>query len=164
MNILSVNNLSKIGRETPLFTGVTFGLDSGDKAAIIGKNGTGKSTLLNVIAGVLVPDEGIVVMNKDAGVSYLSQNPAFVPEDTIRDHIFKSKSVKLETIREYEDLCLLMADGLTNAQQKMFDERTELNRKIREQARRESFIDLVTDKISNVASLELNYQDKKIIE
>jgi ATP-binding cassette subfamily F protein uup len=124
MNILSVNNLSKIGRETPLFTGVTFGLDSGDKAAIIGKNGTGKSTLLNVIAGVIVPDEGTVVMNREAGVSYLSQNPAFVSGDTIRNHIFKSKSVKLETIREYEDLCLLMADGLTAIQQKRFDELT----------------------------------------
>ena len=53
---------------------------------------------------------------------------------------------------------------LRKEKQKMFDERTELNRKIREQARRESFIDLVTDKISNVAPLELNYQDKEIIE
>lgn len=53
---------------------------------------------------------------------------------------------------------------LRKEKQKMFDERTELNRKIREQARRESFIDLVTDKISNVAPLELNYQDKELIE
>ena len=53
---------------------------------------------------------------------------------------------------------------LRKEKQKMFDERTELNRKIREQARRESFIDLVSDKISNVAPLELNYRDKEIIE
>ena len=53
---------------------------------------------------------------------------------------------------------------LRKEKQKMFDERTELNRKIREQARRESFIDLVTDQISNVAPLQLNYKNKDIIE
>ena len=62
MNILSVNNLKKIGREESLFSGVTFGLNEGDKAALIGRNGTGKSTLLNTIAGVLQPDDGNIVI------------------------------------------------------------------------------------------------------
>ena len=75
MNILSISNLAKFGRESPLFTGVTFGLNEGEKAAIIGRNGTGKSTLLSTIAGVLEPDEGTVVINKESGVSFLSQNP-----------------------------------------------------------------------------------------
>ena len=92
MNLLSVKELSKIGREAPLFTGVTFGLDEGDKAALIGRNGTGKSTLLNCIAGVLAPDSGQAVFNKDAGVSFLPQNPVFNPEDTIREHIFSRKA------------------------------------------------------------------------
>ncbi|MCR4938652.1 MAG: ABC-F family ATP-binding cassette domain-containing protein [Treponemataceae bacterium] len=92
MNLLSVKELSKIGREAPLFTGVTFGLDEGDKAALIGRNGTGKSTLLNCIAGVIVPDEGQAIFNKDAGVSFLPQNPEFNPEDTIREHIFSRKT------------------------------------------------------------------------
>ena len=105
MNILSINNLAKIGREKPLFTGVSFGIQEGEKAALIGRNGTGKSTLLATIAGVLVPDEGTVVINKDAGVSYLPQTPVFNSEDTIREHIFKSKSPKLEVIREYEEIC-----------------------------------------------------------
>ncbi|MBQ3670940.1 MAG: ABC-F family ATP-binding cassette domain-containing protein [Treponema sp.] len=110
MNILSINNLAKIGREAPLFTDVTFGMDAGDKAAVIGRNGTGKSTLLATIAGALTPDEGTVVLNKSAGVSYLSQNPAFNPENTIREHIFASHSPKLEKIREYEEICDQMAD------------------------------------------------------
>ena len=124
MNILSINNLSKMGREAPLFKEVTFGLNEGDKAAIIGRNGTGKSTLLNVIAGVLPADDGQITINKLSGVSYLSQNPEFDGKNTIREHIFKSESPKLKIIKEYEDLCEKMADGLTNGQQKRFDELT----------------------------------------
>lgn len=110
MNILSINNLAKIGREKPLFTEVTFGIQEGEKAALIGRNGTGKSTLLNTIAGVLTPDEGTVVINKEAGVSFLPQNPPYNQNDTIRDHIFKSDSPKLKIIREYSTLCQKLSD------------------------------------------------------
>lgn len=123
MNILSVKNLKKIGREQPLFSDVTFGLNEGDKAALIGRNGTGKSTLLNTIAGVLEPDEGNVVINKDSGVSFLPQNPPFNAEDTIREHIFKSKSEKLKIINEYLSLCeKLGSDNGEGYIQKRFDE------------------------------------------
>ena len=111
MNILSINNLSKIGREKPLFTGVTFGIQEGEKAALIGRNGTGKSTLLATIAGVLQPDEGTVVINKEAGLSYLPQTPAVNENDTIREHIFKNHSPKLDVIREYEEICEEMAQA-----------------------------------------------------
>src|SRR5574344_972562 len=124
MNLLSVSNLSKLGREEPLFTGVTFGLDEGDKASIIGKNGTGKSTLLNTIAGVLQPDEGTVTLNKEAGVSYLPQNPVFNETDTIRDHIYKSHSPKLEIIRQYEDVCAQMEADRSVGLQNKFQELT----------------------------------------
>ena len=124
MNILSINNISRMGREAPLFSGVTFGMDEGDKAAIIGRNGTGKSTLLSVIAGALNPDDGQVVINKSAGVSYLPQNPAFNGEDTIKEHIFKSKSPKLELINEYEELCSKMAAGLSESERQRFDKLT----------------------------------------
>ena len=110
-----------MGREAPLFKDVTFGLNEGDKAAIIGRNGTGKSTLLNVIAGVLPADDGQITINKLSGVSYLPQNPEFDGENTIREHIFKSESPKLKIINEYEDLCEKMSDGLTNGQQSRFD-------------------------------------------
>ncbi|WP_027727975.1 ABC-F family ATP-binding cassette domain-containing protein [Treponema sp. C6A8] len=110
MNLLSINNLAKIGREKPLFTGVTFGIQEGEKAALIGRNGTGKSTLLNTIAGVLQPDEGSITINRECGVSFLPQNPTYNPEDTIREHIFKSNSPKLNTIREYMDACAALGD------------------------------------------------------
>ena len=105
MNLLSISNLSKIGREKPLFTAVTFGLQEGEKAALIGRNGCGKSTLLNTIAGLLPADEGSVVINKDAGISFLPQNPLYKEEDTIRQHIFKSESQKLKVIRQYLEIC-----------------------------------------------------------
>lgn len=129
MNLLSINNLSKIGREEPLFTGVTFGLDEGDKAALIGRNGTGKSTLLNTVAGLLVPDEGTVVINKEAGLSFLPQNPLFNPDDTIEAHIFKSSSPKLNIIREYDKLCAQMESAASDSLRAKFD---ELNFKMEE--------------------------------
>ncbi len=124
MNLLSINNLAKIGREKALFTGVTFGLQDGEKAALIGRNGTGKSTLLNTIAGVLQPDEGTVVLNKEAGVSFLPQNPAFNPQDTIRQHIFKNDSPKLQIINEYTRLCEELAHNMdtSGGSQKRYDE------------------------------------------
>ena len=122
MNLLSVSNVSRIGREQPLFTGVTFGLNEGDKAALIGRNGTGKSTLLATIAGILEPDEGSVVINSSAGVSYLPQNPSYNKDDTIREHIFKSHSPKLEVIREYEEICERMQNETTPQIQTKFDE------------------------------------------
>ena len=121
MNLLSISNLTKIGREKPLFSEVSFGLNEGEKAALIGKNGTGKSTLLNTIAGVLSPDEGTVVLNKTGGTSFLPQNPIYSKDDTIKDHIFKSKSPKLEIIREYQELCQNLGD-LSQAKQKRYDE------------------------------------------
>ncbi len=127
MNIFSINNLAKISRENYLFTDVTFGLNEGDKAALIGRNGTGKSTLLNTIAGVLEPDEGTVVINKSAGVSLLPQTPTFNKDDTIREHIFKSNSPKLQTIRAYEEICSQMEQNITPAIQNKFD---QLNQKM----------------------------------
>jgi len=112
MNVLSIKDLEKIGRDATLFTGVTFGLNSGDKAALIGKNGCGKSTLLNCIAGTLAADKGDVVTAKECGISFLPQNPEYNKNDTIRNHIFKSESSKLDIIRQYEDICDKLADEI----------------------------------------------------
>ncbi len=105
MNLLSVSKLSRSGRERPLFQNISFGLDEGQKAALIGKNGCGKSTLLSCIAGTLESDGGTVIVNKSAGLSWLPQQPVYRPEHSIREHIFAHESPKLSIIREYETLC-----------------------------------------------------------
>ena len=133
--MLSIKDLSKIGRDEPLFSGVTFGLNSGEKAALIGRNGCGKSTLLACIAGTLTSEEGSIVTAKECGISFLPQNPAFNPQDTIRDHIFKSESSKLKVIQQYEEVCQKLAstdsqDAKTSAQlqdqlNQLFEEMTQ---------------------------------------
>ena len=120
MNLLSIKDIAKIGREAALFTDVTFGLNSGDKAALIGKNGTGKSTLLSIIAGVIPPDAGEVVVSKSAGVSYLAQSPSYNENDTIREHIFRASSPKLSVIREYQEICALMENGTRSSLQERY--------------------------------------------
>lgn len=125
MNILSVKDLEKIGRDALLFTGVTFGLNEGDKAALIGRNGCGKSTLLNCIAGTLTAEKGSVVTANNCGISFLPQNPPYDPQDTIRSHIFKSSSSKLSLIQKYNEICEKMTsvkDGtISHSLQKEYD-------------------------------------------
>ncbi len=114
MNYLSVSSIARMGREKPLFKDVSFGLNEGDKAALIGKNGSGKSTLLQCIAGTLESEGGSIVINKEAGVSYLPQNPVYEKEHTIEEHIFISDSPKLRIIRRYENILSMMTDFAQN--------------------------------------------------
>ena len=105
MNYLTVENLSKTYGEKLLFHDITFGLEKGQKSALIAKNGTGKSTLLNIIAGLEQPDAGQVVVRKDITVSYLPQMDDFADEVSVLDAIFDSQTPEIQVIREYE-ICL----------------------------------------------------------
>ena len=88
MNHLSVENLSKSFDEKLLFENLTFGLDQGQKAALVGVNGCGKSTLLKVIAGLIPQDRGEVSFRKGVKVSMLRQHPNFEESASIMDAIF----------------------------------------------------------------------------
>lgn len=102
MNYLSIEELSKSYDEKLLFENITFGLDQGQKAALVGVNGTGKSTLLKVIAGIEPPDKGIVSFRKGLTVSMLRQHPLFSAEDTILEAVFAEDKEELNVIRDYE--------------------------------------------------------------
>lgn len=105
MNILSVEKLTKLGKDEALFKNISFGIESGDKVALIGKNGSGKSTLLSVIAGVIQADEGKISRNRETEIAFLRQNPPYNPEDSIREHLFAGSSPRLQLIRDYEYAC-----------------------------------------------------------
>lgn len=90
MNILTVENITKAYGERKLFDLAGFYLQEGEKAGIIGINGTGKSTLLKMIAGLEEPDEGKIIMANHVVVSYLPQNPVFEPEVTAIEAVVQS--------------------------------------------------------------------------
>ncbi|MBW3546344.1 MAG: ATP-binding cassette domain-containing protein, partial [Bacteroidetes bacterium] len=102
MNYLSVENLAKSYDERQLFEDLTFGLDQGQKATLVGVNGCGKSTLLRIIAGQEVADRGAVSFRKGVRVSMLPQNPDFDDEDNIVQAVFAEDIEELNVIRDYE--------------------------------------------------------------
>ncbi len=85
MNLLAVENLTKNAGEKNLFNGISFGLSQGEKVALIANNGTGKSSLLKIIAGIDRADEGNVVFRNTCKVSYLQQDTAFDKKLTINE-------------------------------------------------------------------------------
>ncbi|MBO4655173.1 MAG: ABC-F family ATP-binding cassette domain-containing protein [Bacteroidales bacterium] len=110
MNYLTVEKLSKSIGEKELFSEITFGLEKGQKTALIARNGTGKSTLLNIIAGYDVPDSGQVVIRNDITVSYLPQMDRFADNFSVLDAIFDAQTPTIQAIKEYES-CILMAEN-----------------------------------------------------
>jgi len=102
MNFLSVENLSKRFGERSIFQNFTFGLNEGDKVALVARNGTGKSTLLKILAGIDTQDEGRVVFNNDITVGYLSQDHGLDDELTILENLFASGNAMMQAIRQYE--------------------------------------------------------------
>ena len=83
MNILTMDNITKAYGERAVLSGVSFSLEEGEKVGVIGINGTGKSTLLKILAGVEEPDEGSVILARHCVVRFLPQNPVFYPEKTV---------------------------------------------------------------------------------
>lgn len=102
MNYLSVENISKSYGVRTLFENISFGINEGQKIGFVAKNGTGKTSLLNIIAGKDVPDTGLVTYRKDLKVAFLSQEPELNPELTIEETIFSSDLPILKIIERYE--------------------------------------------------------------
>ncbi len=130
MNILSVENVTKAYGERKLFDEASFYLQDGEKVGIIGINGTGKSTLLKIIAGLEEVDEGTVTMASHVICSYLPQHPSFFEEETVLQALLRiaragSKSVEdtgvLETrgkamltklqVTDFEEKCGILSGG-----------------------------------------------------
>ncbi|MCR5558505.1 MAG: ABC-F family ATP-binding cassette domain-containing protein [Butyrivibrio sp.] len=87
MNIVNVENVSKTYMAKPVLSGISVGINDTDKIGVVGTNGTGKSTLLSIIAGVETPDSGQVVVSNGLRISYLPQNPVFDMNKTLLENI-----------------------------------------------------------------------------
>ncbi len=104
MSILSTEKLSHSFHDRWLFRDLHFGLQPGDRVALVGINGTGKSTLLKILAGVLSPDQGTIVAERGIRVGYLPQEPDFAHLNTIEDFIYSADNKQQQLIKEYERL------------------------------------------------------------
>lgn len=102
MNYLQVDNLSKAYGEKVLFENISFSLDKGQKIALIARNGTGKSSLMQILAGLDSPDTGKVICKRDLKISYLNQNPQLDDSITILDTIFTAGTGIIKVIHDYE--------------------------------------------------------------
>jgi len=104
MNILVTEKISKSYSEKILFQDISIGIHDSEKIGLIGINGTGKSTLLRVIAGLDHPDEGRITYGKSIKIEYLPQNPLFEDGTTILEQVFKGTSPVMKLLREYEEM------------------------------------------------------------
>lgn len=103
MNYLSVENLSKAFSDKLLFENLSFGIEKGDKTALIAANGTGKSTMMRILVGKEEADGGKIAFNEGVRVGYLEQLPQFDPNLTIEDVISTGHTDIMRVIRNYEE-------------------------------------------------------------
>lgn len=86
MNIVNIEHISKIYGDKVIFEDTSFGIQQGDKIGIVGINGTGKTTLLRIVAGTEVPDQGQVIRQNNLKIAYLEQNPQYQEEMTVSEY------------------------------------------------------------------------------
>ncbi len=125
MNYLSVENIAKSYGERELFNNISFGINEGQKVGFVAKNGTGKTSLLNILSGSDTSDDGQVIYRNDIQVAFLSQEPDLEPELTIEQVIFSSDNPTLKIIQNYEKALENPDDA--DALQKAMDEMQAAN-------------------------------------
>ena len=124
MNYLSVQDLGKSYGIQTLFKGLSFGIDQGQKVALVARNGTGKTTILRALAGVESADTGEIVYRKGVRVAFLQQESNFGDAKTVFEAIYESENPMLLAIRSYEAALLNPEDTIVF--QKAFDQMDQL--------------------------------------
>ncbi len=99
---IQAENLSKRWGELLLFEDISFTVFEGQKVALIAKNGTGKSTLLDLLAGKETPDNGLITLTNDIKTGYFEQIPHLNPNNTVIEEIFEAENEQLKTIKAFE--------------------------------------------------------------
>ncbi len=119
MNLLTVENISKSFGELSLFSNISFGINKDQKIALIAKNGSGKTSILNILSGKDASDSGQINSRKGIRISFLEQEPDLDPKLTVEETIFASDNEVLKVIQNYEHALLDPEDA--DAYQKAFE-------------------------------------------
>ncbi|MCM3664411.1 ABC-F family ATP-binding cassette domain-containing protein [Mesobacillus subterraneus] len=102
MKMITIENVTKTYGEKELFKGVSFTIGERERVGLIGVNGTGKSSLLRIVAGLDQPDSGNIIFPKDYKISFLSQQPEMEPDRSVLDQVFSGEAPILKLMRDYE--------------------------------------------------------------
>ncbi|MEH7305033.1 ABC-F family ATP-binding cassette domain-containing protein [Neobacillus drentensis] len=122
MKMLTVENVSKTYGEKQLFNSISFTIGEKERVGLIGINGTGKSSLLKIIAGLDTPDEGKIITSKDYSIAFLNQQPELDGDKTVLEQVFHGDAPILKLMRSYEKtlLDLSMSPDDTKVQDELF--------------------------------------------
>lgn len=157
MNLLTLENISKSYSEKKLIENISLGINDGEKIGLIGVNGTGKSTLLKIIAGVEEYDSGNIIKTNGIRIEYLPQNPEYNEDDTVLDQVFNGTSEELKFISQYQKVLEEVNSNYSD----------ELNRKLlslQEKIDTLNLWDLESEAKSILTKLGINDFNKKIGE
>ena len=127
MNYLSAENLSKSYSDRYLFKEINIGISEGEKIALVGENGTGKSTLLKILAGIVAPDDGAVAKREGLKAGYLVQQPTVEGHLTINDIIFSAENEVAALVKEYEKYIHHPDEASPEKMQHVLEKMEELN-------------------------------------
>ncbi len=119
MNLLTVENIAKSYGELILFSQLSFGINKGQKIALVAKNGSGKTSILNILSGKDIPETGKVTSRRGIRIAFLEQEPKLDPELTIEQSILSSDNPILKIIADYENALSNSED--TDSYQKAFE-------------------------------------------
>lgn len=125
MNYLSAENLSKSFHDKWLFKDITIGISQGEKYALVGNNGVGKSTLLKILTGEIQSDSGTISMREGIRTGFLTQQPHVSDSVTVKDVLFSDSNEVAKVVKEYED-CLQHPDVSPERMQAVLEQMEEL--------------------------------------
>lgn len=155
--LITVENLTKSYGDKLLFENLNFGINEGDKTALVAHNGVGKSTLLNILSGSEIPDEGNVTQKESLKIAYLKQNQKFDEQMQVSDYLFHLDNSFVKTIDNYhQQLKNYQTDPSTPNQRKLEQATAEMDLK--------QAWDYESRMIEVLEKLELSNQQQKIAE
>lgn len=126
--LISISKLSKSIGEKKLFQNLDFAISEGEKVAIVGVNGSGKTTFLRALLGKEEIDSGQIIRNNGLKISILEQNPIYDPNELILDHIYKGDNKLVKLLRDYELICDALGAGEEGAEDKYTTITQEMDR------------------------------------